>query len=102
MWRKTESGIFVPDAIAGAWERVARKRYVAHVDMLGMTSLTLRDPKKAWAAVSKMTEAKSKVFGYSFSIANGRSWEIRDYVSAFTFSDTILLFTKGDTADDLR
>jgi hypothetical protein len=99
-WRKTESNL--PGAIAGAWERVARNRYVAHMDMLGMSELTLRDPKLAWAAVSEMPLARQRrVQGLSYTIG-GNDLRIADHVAAFTFSDTILLFTKGDEAEDLR
>jgi hypothetical protein len=101
-WRKTEGGVYLPDEIAGAWERVAKKRYVAHIDMLGMSGLTLRDPKLAWSAVSEMPLARRRrVQGLSYRI-NGSDIRIADYVEAFTFSDTILLFTKSDEAEDLR
>ena len=100
-YRKTEGGILIPEAIAGSWERVAKNRYVAHVDMLGMSHLTLTNPQLAWAAVSKMAEAKKRVFGLSFTV-DGRDVAIRDHVATFTFSDTILLFTKGDEEADLR
>jgi hypothetical protein len=100
-WRQLESGIVVPDEIAGSWERVARNRYVAHADMLGMSRLTARNPRLAWDAVSKMTRARKKVLDLSFT-ANGARVAIRDRVAAFTFSDTILIFTKGDDEDDLR
>jgi hypothetical protein len=101
-WRKTEGGIYAPDEVAGAWERVARNRYVAHVDMLGMSQLTLRDPKLAWSAVSEMTLARRRrVQALSYTV-NGHDVRIADHVEAFTFSDTVLLFTKGDEAEDLR
>jgi hypothetical protein len=100
-WRKTEGGILVQEEIAGSWERAAKDRYVAHVDMLGMSQLTLRNPRLAWAAVSKMAEAKKRVFNLSFTVGS-RDVRIRDHVAAFTFSDTILLFTKGDEEADLR
>jgi hypothetical protein len=92
-WRKIASGIFIPDKLAGSRERVARNRYVAHVDMLGMSHLTLRNPQLAWAVVSKMAEAKKRVFGLSFTV-EGRDIAIRDHVAAFTFSDTILLLRR--------
>lgn len=100
-WRRLESGIFVPDPVAGEWDRVAKNRYVAHVDMLGMSGLTLKDPELAWNAVSKMAQAKNKKLSGSFTVGNGHFF-FKDYVAAFTFSDTILLFTKSDDAEDLR
>jgi hypothetical protein len=100
-WRRLESGIFVPDPVAGEWDRVAKNRYVAYVDMLGISGLMLKDSKLAWEALSKMAQAKERVFGLSFTIG-GRHVSLKDHIAAFTFSDTILLFTKSDDADDLR
>ncbi len=88
--------------IAGVWERLAKNRYVAHVDMLGMSRLTVRDPKLAWSVVSEMVIArKRRVESVSYTV-NGREIKIADHVAAFTFSDTILLFAKRDDAEDLR
>ena len=70
--------------------------------MLGMSELTLRDPKLAWSAVSELPLARQRrVQGLSYTIG-GNDLRIADHVAAFTFSDTILLFTKGDEAEDLR
>ncbi len=100
-WRRTEGGIYAPDEVAGAWERVAKNRYVAHVDMLGMSQLTLHDPKLAWSVVSDTVIALRRVMALSYRV-NGRHIKIADHVASFTFSDTVLLFTKGDEAEDLR
>ncbi len=70
--------------------------------MLGMSRLTLRDPKLAWSAISTMTNArKRRPESLSYKI-DGRRIRIAEHVSTFTFSDTILLFTKGDEPEDLR
>lgn len=101
-WRVTENGIYVPEELAGSWERVARNRYVAHVDMLGMSQVTLKDPKLAWSILSEIVIARRcRVESASYTV-NGRDVKITDHVAAFTFSDTILLFTKGDKSEDLR
>jgi len=99
-WRQLESGILVPDSLAGEWERVAGPRYVASVDMLGMSGLMVGKPKLAWAALSKMNEAQ-KVLGYSMTV-NGHNIVFSEHVASFAFADTILLFTKSDEDDDLR
>ena len=83
-WRRLESGIFVPDPVAGEWDRVARNRYVAHVDMLGMSGLMLRDPKLAWAAVSKMAQAKMKKLSDSVTVGN-RHFSFKDHVELSLF-----------------
>lgn len=94
-WRITDSGIFLPDEIAGAWDRVARNRYVAHVDMLGMSELSVRNPSLAWSALSEMVIARRpRMQNLSYTL-NGREVRVADNVGAFTFSDTVLLFTRG-------
>ena len=100
-WRKTESGIYLPDEVAGAWERVARNRYVAHVDMLGMKRLTLDNPRLAWSAVSDMVLALNFIKRLVYTI-EGHEIRIADHVGSFAFSDTVLLFTRGDEEEDLR
>jgi hypothetical protein len=100
-WRRTEGGIYALDKVAGAWERVARSRYVAHVDMLGMSQLTFLDPKLAWSVVSDTVIALRRVLALAY-LVNGRDIKIADHVASFTFSDTVLLFTKGDEPEDLR
>ena len=101
-WRQTENGIYLPQELAGEWDRVARNRYVAHADMLGMSGLTVRDPKLAWSAVSEMAIARRRRIQSLAYTVNGRELKLTEHVAAITFSDTILLFTKGDDADDLR
>jgi hypothetical protein len=100
-FRQTDSGLYVPSEVAGAWERVATNRYVAHAE-LGMSQVTLENPKLAWSAVSEIVSARQRrVRGLSYNI-DGRDIRIADNVETFTFSDTVLLFTKGDEEDDLR
>lgn len=101
-WRVTGSGLYLPNKIARAWENVARVRYVAHADILGMSELTLRDPRLAWSAVSAMALAlQRRVRHVSYTIDN-RTFRLSDYVAALTFSDTILLFTRDDSSESLR
>ncbi len=70
--------------------------------MLGMSELTLRDPRLAWSAVSEMPLARRRrVQALSYTV-NGHDTRIADHVEAFTFSDTVLLFTRSDDAEDLR
>ena len=76
-------------------------RYVAHLDMLGMRELALRDPDGAWRALSGLSQAKDERFRLSFEIvATGEVIENR--VTTFTFSDTVVAFSIGDSDADLR
>jgi hypothetical protein len=69
--------------------------------MLGMSGLTLRNPELAWSAVSEMVLALQAIKGLAFTV-NGQEVRIADHVGSFTFSDTVLLFTRGDEPEDLR
>jgi hypothetical protein len=101
-WRVTDSGIYLPDEVASAWERVARNRYVAHIDMLGMSQLTIRNPQLAWSALSEMVIARRRRMEDLSYTLNGREVRVSDYVGTFTFSDTVLLFTRSAQPEDLR
>lgn len=76
-------------------------RFVAHLDMLGMSALALRDPDLAWAALSALSRARDERFGLELKIAE-TGQPIQDRVTTFTFSDTVVAFTVGDTIADLR
>lgn len=76
-------------------------RYVAHLDMLGMGALTLRDPDRAWYALSRLDHAKNEIMGLELELTDTGE-VIRDRVTSFTFSDTIVAFSLGNTSDDLR
>jgi hypothetical protein len=76
-------------------------RYVAHLDMLGMSELTQRDPDLAWAVLSKLTQAKHEILGLTIGLLDTGE-VISERVYALTFSDTILLFSLSDTPADTR
>jgi hypothetical protein len=76
-------------------------RYVAHLDMLGMSALTLRDPDLAWNTLSSLDRAKNDIMDLELELTDTCEL-IRDRVTYFTFSDTIVAFSLGDTPADLR
>ena len=78
-------------------------RYVAHLDILGMTSIVDAGPEKAWEVLSNLVDARDKANGFEieFSELEGQRISVSNSVYAVTFSDTILLFTKNDSKHDL-
>lgn len=74
-------------------------RYVAYFDMLGMSHLTLRDPEVAWNAVSGLNQAQHESLRISIELS-ATSQTIRDRVRAFTFSDSIVMFSLSDGPSD--
>ena len=78
-------------------------RYVAHVDILGMSSIVMRDPEEAWGLLSDLVAALDDVNGYVLDfISLGERTFVPDAISHVTFSDTIVLFTRSDSHSDLR
>ena len=76
-------------------------RYVAHLDMLGMSALAERDPDRAWKALCGLTQAKDERFRLAFEVVKTGEL-IKDRVTTFTFSDTVVAFSVGDSDSDLR
>lgn len=74
-------------------------RYVAHLDMLGMSELAIRDPDLAWAVLSKLSLAKEERLGLQIERLDTHE-VIRDRVTSFTFSDTIIVFSRSDESAD--
>ena len=76
-------------------------RYVAHLDMLGMSDLAMRDPDLAWEALSQLNTAKHERLGLGIEIVDTGEL-IQDRVTSFTFSDTIVAFSRSDEPADAR
>lgn len=76
-------------------------RYVAHFDVLGMSNLTLKHPETAWDALSRLVMATKERLTIAFEL-EGERLNIIEKIATFTFSDTIVAFTKFDTKEDLH
>ncbi|MBI2907603.1 MAG: hypothetical protein HYX92_08120 [Chloroflexi bacterium] len=74
-------------------------RYVAHLDMLGMSELTARDPDIAWELLSKLCDAKEERLSLQIMLTEGGEI-IRDRVRSYMFSDTIIVFSVADDPPD--
>lgn len=77
----------------------AESRYVAYLDMLGMSQLTVRDPELAWQALSGLNETQQEILGLEIELLTTGN-RIRDRVRAFTFSDSIVMFSLSDELPD--
>lgn len=79
------------------------QRFVAHIDVLGMSGLVARDPELAWQLLSKLVEARKEAHATEITfIDTAERIATPDQVQAVTFSDTVVLFTKGAQLNDLR
>src|SRR3989304_5584759 len=74
-------------------------RYVAYFDMLGMSQLTARGPGLAWQAISGLNKAQEEILQLEIEL-QATAETIRDRVRAFTFSDSIVMFSLSDGLSD--
>lgn len=78
-------------------------RYVAHIDVLGMSNLVKKDPDLAWELLSELVDIRKHAHNVELTFTDTYETIVApDIARAVTFSDTILLFTKSNTPNDLR
>lgn len=75
-------------------------RFVAHFDMLGMRALTKRDPDLAWEKLFALSRAREEMLKNLDIERVDTNQLITDQVQAFTFSDTIVAFSKSNEEND--
>ncbi|MFC1825390.1 hypothetical protein ACFL9T_21975 [Thermodesulfobacteriota bacterium] len=78
-------------------------RYVAHLDILGMSKIVEKDADEAWGMLSDLVDVRDKAISYEIEFhETNKRVSVIDEIKMVTFSDTILLFTKGDSPTELR
>ncbi|MFD2837644.1 hypothetical protein ACFS3C_17000 [Azotobacter vinelandii] len=76
-------------------------RFVAHFDMLGMSTLTKRDPESAWQKLCDLSRARNERL--HLEIERSDTNEIlTDQVHSFIFSDTMIAFFRKVTLKTMR
>ena len=81
----------------------SHRRYVAHLDILGMSAIMSRDPEEAWSMLSALVDARDSSTNVTIEFMGlSEPIHVPEHVKAVTFSDTVFLFTRGDTEADLR
>ena len=81
----------------------SHQRFVAHIDILGMSHLVERDAELAWRLLSTLVEARNDVSSYELTFLDtAERTPVGAQIHAVTFSDTILLFTRSNRLIDLR
>jgi hypothetical protein len=84
-------------------------RYVAFFDIPGMSDLILQNHAKAWDVLGRLSRAmEAGLQEVAFTLATeGRppapelEYKAAKYIKYFTFSDTVLMITHGETTADL-
>lgn len=78
-------------------------RFVAHLDILGMSTIVEKNPDDAWDLLSDLVSVRDQASNYEFEfLETNERLRVIDQIYMVTFSDTILLFTKGASATELR
>ncbi len=78
-------------------------RFVAHLDILGMSTIVEKDADEAWGMLSDLVAVRDRVGDYALKFLDTKAMvRAADVVATVTFSDTIILFTKGSTNTELQ
>jgi hypothetical protein len=78
-------------------------RFVAHLDILGMSAIVAKDADEAWGMLSDLAAVRDRVGSYAMEFLDTKELvRATDVAAAVTFSDTIILFSKGSTDTELR
>lgn len=81
----------------------AHIRFVAHIDILGMSAIVERNPDEAWEMLSALAGAKDDATNVSIEfVRSAEIVHVPEVLRTVTFSDTIFLFTKGSSEAELR
>lgn len=76
-------------------------RIVAHMDILGMSTLVERNFPEAWGILADLVAVRDRAQGHEYHFVDtSESLRVFERVKIVTFSDTLLLFTVG--ASDLE
>ncbi|MCE2745970.1 MAG: hypothetical protein LW710_08690 [Burkholderiales bacterium] len=79
------------------------RRFVAHIDILGMRAMVDRDPEMAWNVLSGLADVRDHIGQLRLTrIETAHQQMLAESVYSVMFSDTIVLFTKTDSNDDLQ
>lgn len=78
-------------------------RFVAHIDILGMSTIVEKNADEAWGMLSDLVDVKDRVGNSAIEFLQTKEMvHASEAAMAVTFSDTIILFTRGATDTELR
>lgn len=78
-------------------------RIVAHVDVLGMSTLVEKNFPEAWGMLSDLVDVRDHAQSYEYEFVDvSERLRVRERIKIVTFSDTLLLFTAGSSALELE
>ncbi len=78
-------------------------RFVAHIDILGMSAIVRKDADQAWSMLSELVSVKDEISNYAIEfLHSSERVALSAAIHTATFSDTIILFTEGSSDTELR
>lgn len=78
-------------------------RFVAHIDILGMSAIMEKDADEAWTLLSDLIDLRDEVGNFKIKFLHSNEQVIvSEAIHTVTFSDTVMLFTNGDSDTELR
>ncbi len=81
----------------------SNRRFVAHIDILGMRAMVQRNAEMAWNVLSGLANVRDHISKLELSfIETARKEQLARRVHSVMFSDTIVLFTKTESDEDLQ
>lgn len=81
----------------------SNRRFVAHIDVLGMRSMVRKDPELSWRVLSRLANVRDDLAKLHLSfIETAEQQTLSESIFSVMFSDTIVLFTKSDSNRDLQ
>ena len=82
---------------------IEHQRFVVHIDVLGMSALVAKDPELAWSLLGRLVEARKDAHSTTLTFLDtAETVATPQHIRAVTFSDTIVLFSRSATLNDLR
>jgi hypothetical protein len=81
----------------------SNRRFVAHIDILGMRAMVRRNAETAWNVLSGLANVRDHISKLELSfIETAQREQLAKRVHSVMFSDTIVLFTKTESDEDLQ
>ncbi len=78
-------------------------RFVAHIDILGMSALVEKNSDEAWGMLSDLVAVKDKIASYELEFLDtNKKVLLSNAICSTTFSDTIIFFSTGASDVELR
>ena len=78
-------------------------RFVAHIDILGMSTLVENNLEEAWGLLSALVEVKDQNLNFGYEFMETQEYlRVSEHFKTILFSDTLLFFSKGATDIELK